>query len=231
VKNFSILAMLQEVLKDADLKPMDKNVFSALITFNGKGKMYPSRNGICERLAIKRIPTISESIKRLENKGYIKTFRQKGKNNVYYFSDKNPVISIPAKPEPTKPKEPKQREVKPLTKEQKESSILLSVVTIYAGMFKRKYESGDFALIQKLLKLKEKDNYCYSVKCLMLLYVVTSIKDKINEPKFQGILFNRYKEATKDVLKNVFKRPELNDIPNSNNDTVIPFLKRKLQTN
>ena len=219
---------------DTDLSATDKNVFAALITFNGRGKIYPSRKAICERLGTNRIPTISNSIKNLENKGYIIAFRRKGKNNRYYFSNK----TVEVHTEPTKPIKEKQvemsaeeKEVQPvahqtITASEKEKSILYSTVMIYSQyLYGRSFESGDFSVVRKLLKLKDNDGHSFAFKCLMLLQQVKTLRSKVHEKNFMAILYNSYRQSTSSDLRRLFQKPTA---PREINSNSIPFLKRKI---
>lgn len=228
-----IFKNINRVCKDSNISHSEFRVFMVLVSYNSNRKIYPSLETISKDSKIKSIPDISKKLNKLKERGYIEIHRRKHQSNIYKIVNvKEPVKQSHPEPEqePAKLKEIEPAEHKPLTKEQKEKSILYSTVTIYAKMlYNRKYESGDFAIIQKLLKLKANDNYCYTVKCLMLLQVIQSIKDKITDNNFKGILFNRFRETTRNELQRIFIKTEQDNfnIPNSNN---IPFTKVKIKT-
>ena len=229
----NIFKNINKVCKDKKVSHAGFRVFMVLVSYNSCKKIYPALDTIAKDSGIKSISFVSRQLNRLKERGYIEIHRRKHQSNIYKIVDvKEPVKQSHPIPEqkPAKIKEVKPAEYKPITEEQKEKSILYSTVSIYAKvLYNRKYESGDFAIIRKLLKLKDADNYCYTVKCLMLLQVIQSVKDKITDNSFRGILFNRYKEATRSDLQRIFKEPEKNsiDIPNSNN---IPFTKIKIKS-
>ena len=85
--NKNIFGLLKEVLSDKRLTAFDKNVFCCLITYNGKGKIFPSREEIMNRLNSKNLPTISKSVNQLQNTGYIKIIRRKQKSNIYKLNN------------------------------------------------------------------------------------------------------------------------------------------------
>lgn len=224
----NIFQNINKVCKDVNISHSEFRVFMVLVSYNSNKKIFPSLDTIAKDSGIKSKTDISRKLNKLKERGYIEIKRRKHQSNIYRINDlKEPVKqSHPKTEKPAKLKEFKPAEYKPLTEKQKEKSILYSTVTIYAKMQNRKYESGDFAIIRKLLKLKDADNYCYTVKCLMLLQVIQSVKDKIADNNFRGILYNRYREATRNDLQRIFKKPEqeIFIIPNSNN---IPFTKIK----
>jgi hypothetical protein len=74
---------LRKVLEDPELTPIEKNVFTALMTFAGGGKIFPGREQICKRLGIKRMPTISQALGRLKERGYISIQRRHQKSSFY----------------------------------------------------------------------------------------------------------------------------------------------------
>ncbi len=83
-QNEKVFERIKTVLEDPELKNLDKLVFCALITFNGRGKMFPSRNKIAERLRMKRVGSISKSVSALSKK-HIDVFKEQGKSNKYRF--------------------------------------------------------------------------------------------------------------------------------------------------
>ena len=225
----NIFKNINKVCKDKKVSHAGFRVFMVLVSYNSCKKIYPALETISKDAGIKSISFVSRQLNLLKERGYIEIYRRKHQSNIYRINDlKEPIKQSHPKPEqkPAKIKDIKQDKSEPITKEQQEKSILYSTVTIYAKMQNRKYESGDFAIIRKLLKLKDADNYCYTVKCLMLLQVIQSVKDKIADNNFRGILYNRYREATRNDLQRIFKKPEqeIFIIPNSNN---IPFTKIK----
>lgn len=228
-----IFKNINKVCKDSNISHSEFRVFMVLVSYNSNKKIFPSLDTIAKDSGIKSKTDISKKLNNLKERGYIEIKRRKHQSNIYRINDlKEPVKQSHPKPEqkPAKLKDIKQDKSEPMTKEQQEKSILYSTVTIYAKvLYNRKYESGDFAIIRKLLKLKDADYYCYTVKCLMLLQVIQSIKDKITDNNFRGILYNRFREATRNDLQRIFKKPEQENfiIPNSNN---IPFTKVKLKS-
>jgi hypothetical protein len=195
-----ILHIANKVNRDLRVKHSEFRVFMTLISFNGKGEIYPSLKTISEKTGIKSISEISKMLTNLEGYGYIRKTRRKRITNFYEILDTETSETTGGKlPQASgKPK--------PLTQIEKDKSVLFTTATIYAGMFKRHYESGDYAFINKLLKYKEKDNYPLFVKCLMLLYVLNSIKDKINDKQFRGIMINKYRETTRSDLNQFFEK-------------------------
>lgn len=227
----NIFKNINQVLKDREISHSEFRVFMVLVSYNSCKKIYPSLETISKDCGIKSISFVSKLLNQLKERGYITIHRRKHQSNIYKIVDvKEGVKQSHPKPEqePAKPKRFKPAKYKPLTEKQKEESILYSTVSIYAkSLCNRKYESGDFAFIRKLLKLKTNDNYCYTVKCLMLLQVIQSIKDKITDNNYKGILYNRFRETTRNDLQRIFKKPEQeNLIPNSE---IIPFLKGKIK--
>jgi len=75
--------LITSILEDKNLSNMDKIVFMALVTFNGKDKIFPSRERICKRISTNRISTISRSLNKLQKGGYITIIRRKCSSNIY----------------------------------------------------------------------------------------------------------------------------------------------------
>jgi hypothetical protein len=75
--------LLIKVLEDTALSKLDKLVFLALITFNGKDKIFPSLQAICSRIKSTREGSISKSLNKLKKFGYISIKRRYQKSNIY----------------------------------------------------------------------------------------------------------------------------------------------------
>ena len=93
--------LITSILEDKNLSNMDKIVFMALVTFNGKDKIFPSRERICKRISTNRISTISRSLNKLQKGGYITIIRRKCSSNIYkingismLYSDDRPKPSV-----------------------------------------------------------------------------------------------------------------------------------------
>jgi hypothetical protein len=95
----------------------------------------------------------------------------------------------------------------PMNTKGKEKNYLYSVVKLLM-VITSKEKSNCFALVNKLLKYKAEDGLTYLQKCLMLMYIIKTNQDRINESKYIGILTNQYRELSYNDFRNsVFKNP------------------------
>lgn len=79
----NVFLQLRRVLEDPELTPLDKNIFTALVTFAGGGKIFPRREQICKRVGKRREPTITKGLKNLRERGYIRIHRRMSKSSLY----------------------------------------------------------------------------------------------------------------------------------------------------
>jgi hypothetical protein len=199
-----VFNILKEVIEDKRLTYLDKTVFTSLITFNGKNKIFPSLSDIGNRINCNSINNISVSINKLKELNYIDVIRRFQKSNIYIL--KNVTTDLKIK---------KKNERKPESIESiKNKSILYSVVFLYSKIQNHSIESSDFAFINRLLKIKAKDDFTYIQKCLMLCSVFKSKIDKTGEEKYKGILYNSYRDLNytkfhKEVFETKSNRIEL----------------------
>lgn len=177
-----VFNILKEVIEDKRLTYLDKTVFTSLITFNGKNKIFPSLSEIGNRINCNSQNNISVSINKLKELNYIDVKRRFQKSNIYILKNVTTDLNI------KKQRDKKQKSNDTL----KNKSILYSVVYLYSKIQNRSIESSDFAFINRLLQLKQKDNITYIQKCLMLCSVLKSKKDRTAEPKYKGIIYNSY---------------------------------------
>jgi len=189
----NVFNVFPEVLKDKDLTYLDKTVFFGLITFNGRGKIYPSHKELGERIGCNSLNNISVSVNKLQEKGFIKIHKRFQKSNIYTI---NKIDSkMKNKQDPKKPKD---------KNESKDESIEYmdkAMIEIVAGEVAKAYdrssaETSDFLFVNLLLKIKisdkyKDDNFNTVRKCLMLLYLINIHKDKFKNgnayPYFQKV--------------------------------------------
>lgn len=93
--------LLTKVLEDKGLSKLDKLVLLALITFNGKDKIFPSLKAICSRIAGNRKGSISKSLNKLRKLNYINIKRRYHSSSIYkingipeLYSDDGPKPSV-----------------------------------------------------------------------------------------------------------------------------------------
>lgn len=191
-----VFNILKEVIEDKRLTYLDKTVFTSLITFNGKNKIFPSLLEIGKRINCNSINNISVSVNKLKELNYIEIKRRFQKSNIYILKDVSTDLKIRNK----NVKKPESIETI------KKKSILYSVVYLYSNIQNRSIESSDFAFISRLLQLKQKDNISHAGKCLMLCNILNKFKDRTGEPKFKGIIYNSYRDLSyKQFHNEVFK--------------------------
>jgi hypothetical protein len=75
--------LLTKVLEDRSLSKLDKLVPLALITFNGKDRIFPSLKAICSRIAGNREGSISKSLNKLKKLNYITIKRRYHSSSIY----------------------------------------------------------------------------------------------------------------------------------------------------
>lgn len=75
---------LPNKMGENEIEPKDQLIYLAIKFFDGKGGCFPSLQKIAEKSGAS-IPTVRTSIKRLENKEYIKVVK-KGRGQEYYFN-------------------------------------------------------------------------------------------------------------------------------------------------
>lgn len=91
------------------------------------------------------------------------------------------------------------------TNQQKEKIYLDCVVRLFMH-YSGKEKSSAYALVHKLLKLKAEDKLSYLRKCIMLIYVIKLNVEKVNDPKFVGVLVNQYRELSYNIVKDCIER-------------------------
>lgn len=189
----NIFHIINKATKDQNLKHSDLRIFLCLISYNSFNKIFPSLDTISADTGIKSRPDISKGLKRLKDNNYIEIKRRKHQTNIYKLKDVATDLKIR-----------KKREKEQVTIETiKKNSILYSVVYLYSKIQNRSIESSDFAFINRLLQLKQKDNVSYTGKCLMLCYILNSLKEKTGELKYKGILYNSYRDLNYSDFKNI----------------------------
>ncbi|MBM4159169.1 MAG: hypothetical protein FJ216_10395 [Ignavibacteria bacterium] len=105
-----------------------------------------------------------------------------------------------------------------LSSKEKDRLYIYSVVQLLLR-YTNKEKSYCYAIINKLLKYKAADNDISKLqKCLMLMYIVKKYCDKINDPKYIGILTNSYRELSyTDFKRIVFEQSGISDLFESKN--------------
>lgn len=192
----NIFHIINKATKDLNLKHSDVRIFLCLISYNTFKKIFPSLDTISSDTGIKSIPDVSKGLKRLKECGYIDIKRRKHQTNIYKLN----IEQIEIKKKVNKPKS---------IESMKNKSILYSVVYLYSKIQNRSIESSDFAFINRLLQLKQRDNVSYTQKCLMLCYVLKSKIEKTGEPKYKGILWNSYCNLSyTDFKNNLYKESD-----------------------
>ncbi|HEY5125399.1 MAG TPA: helix-turn-helix domain-containing protein [Ignavibacteria bacterium] len=94
IKNFFGKTMTR-VLEDKNLKPTDKLIYFALVSFNGAGYIHPSLQTIAKRLNMKSTGAISRGLNRLQREEYISIQRRKHQTNIYQLVEKSIVSEKP----------------------------------------------------------------------------------------------------------------------------------------
>jgi len=173
----NIFEILKDVLSDKRLTAFDKNVFSCLLTYNGKGRIFPSRREIMNRLNSRNLPTISKSVNKLQETGYIEITRRKQKSNIYKI--KTYKVEMKTKNEKPIAETDVIKEVKYMNK---------AMVEIVAGEVAKAKgnsyaDSSDYIFVNSLLKIKAQDRHkddCFNNvrNCLILLYLINKYYDK-----------------------------------------------------
>ena len=80
-----IFRLIPILLEDEELTYLDKTVFFGLISFNGLGKMFPTREVLGRRITCCNVSSISKSLNKLKRRGYIKIHRRKHQSSIYEF--------------------------------------------------------------------------------------------------------------------------------------------------
>ena len=89
-----VFNILKIVLEDSRLTYLDKTVFTALITFNGNNKIFPSISEIGNRIKCNSKNNISVSIKKLKELNYIEVKRRFQKSNIYILDTENFISGV-----------------------------------------------------------------------------------------------------------------------------------------
>lgn len=172
-----IFKLLSEVLEDNSLTYRDKVIFTALLTFNGQKKIYPSHKEISWRTGCNSINNISVSISKLKNKKYIKVFRRMQKSNLYVLTGIETKLKI-------------KRNYKPETL--KYNSLIYSIGMIYREIIGQELK---ISFIKRLLKMNtNKDNVTQIQRALMICYVIKKNTESKEYAKVLGKIYNEYQD-------------------------------------
>lgn len=196
-------------MRDKELTYLDKCVFASLITFNGRGKIYPALKEIGNRINCNSVNNVSVSLNKLKKYGYIEIVRRFQKSNIYIINNIKTEMKIEKDTsseiciEKSKPED----SIKFMDK----AMIDVTVEQVAAAYGRSIPESSDHVFVNKLLKIKEKDEFkkdCMNNvrKCLMLLYLIKFHSDKFKNgnayPYFQTVFSTC---SYSDISKKIFK--------------------------
>lgn len=176
-KVFNVLA---EVLKDTDLSYLDKTVFTALITFNGRGRIFPSIKEIGKRINCNSVNNISVSLNKLKKNGHIHIQRRFQKSSIYKLKDTQSYMKT------SKSKKDLSSKIDNDSEYMNNAMIEAVAGQVAISNGRNIPESADYSFVNSLLKLKESDKFKQDNmntvrKCLMLLYLIKIHSDKFKE--------------------------------------------------
>lgn len=91
MKTENLFIIINKVISDKNLSNSSKVLFMGLLSFNGKGKIYPTIKQLGERCNIKSELNISKSLHDLEKHGYVKITNRPASSNLYeiIYSDES----------------------------------------------------------------------------------------------------------------------------------------------
>jgi predicted transcriptional regulator len=175
----NIFENITGVLKDQQLKPLDKLVYFALISFNGKGKCFPSLKAIGERINSNSITYISNSINKLKKMGFITIKRRRQLSNIYEL---NPITDKPEKKKKIKVEKVLTDE-DDILKAEKEilTAYIIQIAYVIAG-YRNETKPGEqiYKFINGILKSYSDTTVKNYQVAFMLLYYVLTCGDKFN---------------------------------------------------
>jgi hypothetical protein len=91
------------------------------------------------------------------------------------------------------------------------------VVLLYCKLLQVNPDSSHYGFIGRLIR-RERDELTYLQRCILLCYVLKSLEEKFNIPKFKGALINTYNETSYSEIKNnINKKSETTFIYKHNN--------------
>ena len=178
-----VFERLRLVLEDEKLNYLDKVIFAGLLTFNGRDKIFPSLEILGERVNCKRIPSASKAVNKLKRRGHILIKRRRNNSNLYSI-------------------------ISPILEKQKNQSMMYVLTTMFAKIRGvKKAESSDYTFVSTVLKHKEEDPYEFHKKCLMLMYIFKTFKERSQDTKFKGMVINGFRELNFEELeKKIFDK-------------------------
>jgi DNA-binding transcriptional ArsR family regulator len=196
-----ILTTINIAVKDRELKNLDIRVLLCLVSYNGRGVIKPSLKTISNDIGNrdKSISSVSNSIKRLKERGYITIKRQFQKPNIYTINEMKPVksaIKPEAVPGDTKP-EPNETE----TIERAEGDVTRAYIerTAYIiAEYRNELTEKDNKRSKQIYKFinsvlndyPDKDIKRYRIAFMFLYYVLIAGQEKFIE----GLPYNYFKK-------------------------------------
>lgn len=172
---------LADVMKDKDLTYLDKCVFCSLLTFNGKGKIFPAIKEIGKRINCNSTNNVSVSLNKLKQNGHIQIIRRFQKSNIYKIGNQSEMKL-------TKKEIPEGIKEDPNDKVTYMNNAMINVVAEQVASVNGRVfpESADYSFVNSMLKLKESDKYKSDNintvrKCIMLLYLIKIHADKFKD--------------------------------------------------